>query len=414
MIKRKNSVVLCGLLLILCLMTACGKSNPQETSFSTSKAAAETTAPETTSAPETTAPETTSAAETTAPETTPAPETMAPETTPTAETTAPETTPAPETSAPETSQHPEDPAEACLDYDKAENWAYFDMGQDKEVDVFLICPTVDTRSETNSFDLNEKLKGRFITALDMEKGIYEETGRLFSPYYRQMSIKAYKLPADEYEKAKQVAYADISAAFRWYLDHENNGRGLILAGFSQGAEMCLELLKEYYGGDSAEAKALRDRLITVYAIGWTVTKDMTDQFPQIVPATGEKDTGSVVSFDCENGTLTETIIIPAGITALSINPLNWKTDSTAADKSLNLGAVMSTGAEAVPEMCGAYLGSRGELVVTDVNTADYPPGLDIFPEGAFHLYDYMFFFNNLKQNIADRTEAWKAAQSAAN
>ena len=160
MIKRKNSVVLCGLLLILCLMTACGKSNPQETSFSTSKAAAETTAPETTSAPETTAPETT----------------------PAAETTAPETTPAPETSAPETSQHPEDPAEACLDYDKAENWAYFDMGQDKEVDVFLICPTVDTRSETNSFDLNEKLKGRFISALDMEKGIYEETGRLFSPY----------------------------------------------------------------------------------------------------------------------------------------------------------------------------------------------------------------------------------------
>ena len=136
---------------------------------------------------------------------------------------------------------------------------------------------------------------------------------------------------------------------------------------------------------------------------------MTEAYPQIVPAAGELDVGTVVSFDCENGTLTETIIIPAGVAALSINPLNWKTDGTKADKSLNLGAVMSTGAEAVPALCGAYIGARGELIVTDVKTEDYPPVLDIFPEGAFHLYDYMFFFTNLKQNIADRTAAWKAA-----
>ena len=53
-------------------------------------------------------------------------------------------------------------AEGTLDYGDAENWAYFALGEDKDVDVFLICPTVDTRSETNSFDLNDKLKGRFV------------------------------------------------------------------------------------------------------------------------------------------------------------------------------------------------------------------------------------------------------------
>ena len=46
--------------------------------------------------------------------------------------------------------------------------------------------------------------------------------------------------------------------------------------------------------------------------------------------------------------------------------------------------------------------------MTDVTPADYPPGLDIFPEGAYHLYDYMFFFMNLKQNVADRTAAYFA------
>ena len=169
--------------------------------------------------------------------------------------------------------------------------------------------------------------------------------------------------------------------------------------------MCLELLKEYFG-DTEEGTALRERLISVYALGWTVTEEMTRAYPQIVPAQRATDLGTVVSFDCEDGTLSSTIIIPAGVRALSINPLNWKTDDTPADRSENLGAVMATGADPIPALCGAYIGSRGELVVTDVTPVDYPPGLDIFPRGAYHLYDYMFFFMNLKQNVADRTATY--------
>ena len=299
----------------------------------------------------------------------------------------------------------------ALDYGAAENWVYFELGEDRDVDVFLICPTVDTKSETNSFDINEKLKGNFIYALDLEKGIFEETGRLFSPYYRQMSINAYTLPETEREKAKETAFSDISAAFRWYLDNENDGRGIILAGFSQGGEMCIELMKEYYGGDGAEAQALREQLIAVYSIGWMVTEEMTESYPQIVPASCETDIGTVICFDCEDGTVSETIIIPAGIKAMSINPLNWKTDGTPADRSLNHGAVFEAGGEPIPELCGAYIGERGELIVTDVTASDYPPGLDIFPEGAYHLYDYMFFFTNLKENVETRTAAWRDQQN---
>ena len=299
-----------------------------------------------------------------------------------------------------------------LDYADLQNWAYYGLGEDKPVDVFLICPTVDIESETNSPEINDKLRESFAYALDLEKGIYEETGRLFSPYYRQMSINAYRLPEEEFGQAESIAYRDISDAFRWYLDNENDGRGLILAGFSQGSEMCLKLLEEYFGTDSAEAEALRGQLITVYAIGWRVTEEMTEQYPQIVPASGEDDIGTVVAFDCEDGTLTGTIVIPEGVRTMSINPLNWKTDDTPADKILNKGAVMGTGAEPVPGLCGAYIGRRGELVVTDIEKEDYPPGLDIFPEGAYHVYDYLFFFTNLKENLATRAQAWMAAQDA--
>ena len=296
-----------------------------------------------------------------------------------------------------------------LDYGNMENWAYFEPDAERNVDVFLICPTVDIVNETNSPEISDELKGSFLYALDLERGIFDETGRLFSPYYRQMSINAYLLPEEQRDQAKEIAYRDISAAFRWYLDHENEGRGVILAGFSQGGEMCLELLKEFYGG-GAEAQALRERLIAVYSIGWMVTEEMVEQYPQIVPARGEADVGSVICFDCEDGNVKETIIIPEGMKALSINPLNWKTDGTAADRSLNKGAVIG-GAEPVPELCGAYKGERGELIVTDVTPEEFPPGLDIFPTGAYHLYDYMFFFTNLEENVETRAEAWFVGKS---
>ena len=137
-------------------------------------------------------------------------------------------------------------------------------------------------------------------------------------------MNAYRLSEAERAQAQELAYRDVSASFRWYLDHQNGGRGVILAGFSQGAQMCLELLKEYYGGDGADAASLRDGLVAVYAIGWSVTEDMVQAYPQIVPAKGETDTGVVISFDCEDGTLSDTLVIPAGTKALSINPLNWR------------------------------------------------------------------------------------------
>ena len=296
-----------------------------------------------------------------------------------------------------------------IDYGDPASWAYFALGEEKDVDVFLIPPTVDTLSPSNSVDLNDKLKGRFVNALDMERGIFEETCRMYAPYYRQMSINAYGLPADQRIQAREVAYRDIADAFQWYLDNANDGRPVILAGFSQGGELCLEIMKDFYGGNSEEAVGLRDRLVAVYAMGWRLTEEMTEEFPQLVPAKGETDTGVVICFDCEDGTIDNTIIIPRGVKSLSINPLNWKTDDTMAERTLNKGAVMEIGGIPIPEFCGAYIGDRGQIVVTDIDRDDYPPLLDLFPNGSYHLYDYMFFFTNLKDNVALRSDTYLEA-----
>lgn len=63
--------------------------------------------------------------------------------------------------------------------------------------------------------------------------------------------------------------------------------------------------------------------------------------------------------------------------------------------------------EEIPELTGAYIdGERGALKVPDVSPEDYPPGLSIFSEGIYHLYDYQFFYRNLEENVGVRLEAY--------
>lgn len=300
--------------------------------------------------------------------------------------------------------------EAAPDYARAENWVWQGLGEDRPADLFLLCPTVDMRDETNLSLGDEQTKAAFRGALDMERGLYEDTARLFAPYYRQAAMKAYALPEDEREAALAFAYRDVSAAFARYLAAENHGRPIILAGFSQGADMCYRLLAEHFADG-----ALRDRLVAVYAIGWPCTEELVRRHPQIRPAQGADDTGVVVTFDCEAPGVDSTFICPAGIRAHAINPLNWRTDAVPADREENLGACFPDRSGAIqreiPALCGAQLDlPRGVVKVPDIAPADYPPFVPGLPEGAYHVYDYQFFFRNLRQNIQLRTSRFLAGQ----
>ena len=293
------------------------------------------------------------------------------------------------------------------DYSQKENWAYYAVGADKDADLFLICPTVDVNDEFNMSLNDEETKEGFVGALNMERGIYEESARMYAPYYRQAAMKVYALEEAEREPYLSLAYEDVSATFSWYLEHENQGRPIILAGFSQGADMCYRLLEEYFADP-----ALQERLVAVYAIGWPCTEEMAQAYPQIRPATAADDVGVVVSFDCEAPELEETFINPAGQRAYTINPLNWKTDGTPADRTENLGACFTRYSGEIKreeaQLCGCFIDeARGVVKVTDIDSADYPPVVPGLPEGAYHIYDYQFFYRNLLECAgAGRGVSW--------
>lgn len=314
----------------------------------------------------------------------------------------------------EPAQSPASAAPAAPDYTASDSWAYWSYcadGKAKSADLFIVAPTVslgkDGSSNMDASDPDDRAS--FTGALNMELGIYSGTCRVFAPYYRQATLAMYEASASEFQRAIELAYSDVCAAFERYLA-QNPDSPIVLAGFSQGSDLIVRLMKDYF-----DDPRLQKRLVGAYAIGWRLTEDDCKECPWLVPAQSEEDTGVIVTFNSEDPAVTDSIIVPAGTTTLSINPLTWSTSTDAAPASLNEGACFTdysgTIERETPELCGAYIDpERGTLKVTGIDPADYPSGLDIFDEGVYHLYDYQFFYRNLQQNVDVRVNAYLAAQ----
>lgn len=295
-------------------------------------------------------------------------------------------------------------------YSDSEDWAYLETDvEDRPADVFFICPTVYS-GDDHTFNMSLEdagTKESFLGAVNMEKGIYDGECRFFAPYYRQAALNVYEMDTADREGYLKIAYGDIKRAFGYYMEHYNEGRPIVLAGFSQGADMCIRLLKECFADED-----INRSLVACYAIGWSITEEELQEYSHLEFAEGRSDTGVIISFNSEAENVTDSLMIPEGTKTLAINPLNWKTDGTPADRSLNKGACFTDQSgdiiTEIPRLTGAYIDeTRGALKVIDVTAEEYPPVLSFLDEGVFHLYDYQFFYRDLQDNVAVRVAAYK-------
>ena len=145
-------------------------------------------------------------------------------------------------------------------------------------------------------------------------------------------------------------------------------------------------------------------MVACYAIGWRFTPQEAKQYPYIRPAQSADDLGTVIMFNSEAPEVTSSLMVPHGEKSFCINPLNWRTDGTMADKALNSGACFTDYSGSikreVPQLTGCCIDTeRGTLKVTDVDKKEFVPGLPLFSEGVYHIYDYQFFYRNLQQNV---------------
>ena len=143
--------------------------------------------------------------------------------------------------------------------------------RDSLVDVFFLHPTTFTdkkdKAQSNA-PIDDPLlaaKTDYSTIL-YQASAFNENTRVFAPRYRQAHIwNFYRKDQQNAGPAFDTAYADILAAFDYYITHWNGGRPIIIAAHSQGSLMASRLLKDRF-----EGKTLQSKLIVAYIPGWPV------------------------------------------------------------------------------------------------------------------------------------------------
>ncbi len=294
-----------------------------------------------------------------------------------------------------------------IDYSKTDNWATLENDRNKPIDIFYVAPTVGPKENKQNMSLDDAEKrARFLGTINMVRGVFENTGRIYAPYYRQAGLGAYYMSAEENKPCFDLAYRDVLKAFKYYMKHYNNDRPLIIGGFSQGAQHSIRLIKKY-----ASDSKFRKQFVAGYTIGWRLTDDEIRHHKHLKPAQGETDTGVIIVYNTESQNVDETFIVPKNSKSHCINPLNWRTDSSAADRNLNLGACFTDFSGNIlmelPEFTGASIDDkRGVLKLIDIQTDKYPKSY--LPDGIYHRYDYSLFYRNIQQNVAKRAEAFLA------
>jgi len=308
--------------------------------------------------------------------------------------------------------------ERPTDYSRKDSWLQIPEIT-KDVDTFYIYSTTYYES---SFQAGAPdyatLDNREMTAGARDEyvtnaSVYEQSTNVFVPYYRQAGMRyageIRKKTGDIDAAISGIPYDDIRAALDYYFEHCNKGRPFIIAGHSQGSAMVKYVLKHYF----KKHPEYRKRMVAAYVIGFSVTKDDLEQYPHLKFATGESDTGVIVSWNTEGPknvkeNARNAVVLP---NAVSINPLNWKLDETYAPASRNLGSFMpnlKAGRYEITDIgADAQVVLKRGVIVTNARY-DHPAAAEFFGPQSFHEDDYTFYYNNLKDNVAKRIAAYRS------
>jgi len=304
--------------------------------------------------------------------------------------------------------HPQAP-----DYSKDECWAALpwkhdaadsilpgsglkDGQADAKVDVFFVYPTLYYVGNSWNADVYDKKLNSTLdkTTISQQASVFNGSCRVFVPYYRQAILYAFRDKKNNGKKALDLAYFDVRRAFIYYMQNYNKGRPIIIAGHSQGTLMTYRLIKEFF-----DTTALKQKLVAAYLIGFKVVKD---SLKVLKPSDSATQTCCYICWNTiKQGNMGNIAKFFSGV---CVNPLTWKRDTNFGDASLNKGSLVYDWRHKYECIKPMVVGAACHNGVLWISKPDAPYFNSL--AGSYHIFDYGFFYMNIRENVAQRVQAY--------
>jgi hypothetical protein len=280
--------------------------------------------------------------------------------------------------------------------------------------LFFIHPTsfLDRGSWNMALD-NAEGNQRARLFIRGQASAWNDVAAVWAPKYRQATFGAFLTNKADAQKALDLAYRDVLAAFDAFIAEVPEGTPIFLAGHSQGALHLERLLRERIAGTP-----FAKRVVAAYVVGWPISLE-TDLPALGLPAcTSADQSGCILSWmsfaePADPDLITDTYDASTGFDGrprdgtpfLCVNPITGTKDG-AAPASANLGTLypsedFSTAeikAGQVPARCAG----RGILLI------GAPPKLGpyVLPGNNYHVFDISLFWANVRADAARRLAAF--------
>lgn len=301
------------------------------------------------------------------------------------------------------------------DYSNLANWAAHPDKQDPAdqtpcpklqneqaaaaVDVFFLHPTTYTGSSRHEKNWNADVKDEKTnqktdqSTILFQASIFNSAGRVFAPRYRQAHLNSfYTKDKKSAQQALDLAYADVKAAFMYYLEHWNGGRPFIIAAHSQGAFHAMQLLRS-----EIENTPLQRRLVVAYSVGYPLPKDY---FKQLKPCESPEETGCFCTWRTFNRSFG--LKKAHDTTVVCTNPLTWTTqEGGRAPVSANKGGVVRPFCAVYPQIADAEV-YKGVLLCQKPRF----PGSFLVRSKNYHVGDLNLYYMNVRENANARARAF--------
>ena len=172
-----------------------------------------------------------------------------------------------------------------------ETWA---ANAKAKIDCFYVYPTVSNDATPNS----DMVAGpEELNVIRAQFARFGSQCRVYAPLYRQVTLTALRafISGKPMTADRALAYNDVLDAWNYYLERDNQGRGVVLIGHSQGSLVLTQLIKNEIDG-----KPVQSRIISALLLGTNLPvpkgKDVGGAFQHMPLCHSAKQTGCVITY----------------------------------------------------------------------------------------------------------------------